>query len=115
MQIETSIAVLPQNSDVSIKIDDGSVIQTKNMSSLIMGLSSPVDVFLEVVDKDKKEKVIGGKLVMAQGHYKKGAGIAIPKGSEAKVLFRDAIYSGKIDEDVLIGMSMLEMRPSPLA
>jgi hypothetical protein len=112
VRIETSMAILLSDTEVSIKTDDGSIVQARSMSSLAMSLFSPVEVFLEVADRSKsaKQKVIGGTLVMAEGDYKKGTGITILKGSDAKVLFNGTVYSGKIDEDVQLGMNAVGIR-----
>jgi hypothetical protein len=114
VRVESSIATLPPNNSILIKMDDGSIIQAKSISSLFMRLLSPVEVLLEVTDAEGKQKVIGGKLVTTEGDYKSGTGITIPKGSDATVLFNGIVYNGKISEDVLIRMNNLGIRPETI-
>lgn len=114
VRVESSIATLPPNNIIRIKMDNGSIVQAKSMSSLVMRLLSPAEVLLEVTDAEGKQKVIGGKLLTAEGDYKRETGITIPKDSEATVLFNGIIYSGKISEDILIGMNNLSIRPETI-
>ena len=50
--------------------------------------------------------------MMAEGQYEKGVGITIKKGTTAKVRFKGTIHTGKIDEEILIGVAAMGMRPA---
>lgn len=110
-RIELNMVILPPNSDISIETKDGNSEKAKSISSSLMRLYSPAEAFLKISDARGKEKIIGGKLIMAEGNYKKGTGIIIPEGSDATIMFKGTAYSGKIEEEITIGMNMIGINP----
>lgn len=113
VRIESNMAMITPENDVSIRLDNGSIISAKSLSSTIIGLASPIEVLLEVSEKGM-QKIIGGKLILANGDYKKGVGITISAGSDAMIQFMGIVYNGKICEEVVIGMNMLRTRPASI-
>lgn len=114
VRIESDKIIVLPNSDLTIEMKDGSVARAKSISSSFIKLYSPVEAFLKVHDIERTDKIIGGKLIMSEGIYKKGIGITIPKGAEALILFRGTAYTGITEEEVVIGMNMLGLKPGSI-
>ena len=110
VRIEPGIAVLSPDTEVTVRLKDGSLVKAKSISSWMIRFTRPVEAFVALHGDKKKQRVVGGELIEAEGLYKKGMGITIPKGTVGKVRFKSAVYSGKIEEDTTISVARLSRR-----
>jgi hypothetical protein len=108
--IEGCRIIFVSGSYLTITTADDTSIDGKSVTVALICAIEPQIAVVEVSEDDKSKKIISGHLLFTTGYFNRDIGIRIDKGSDVDILLDRKVYSGKMAEELVIGMNKLDTR-----